>query len=131
MIGSSLGRASTSLNSVSFHTSHMEDPWVLPFPSTSSKNSIPAKTDMLFPTTFVVYQANIHHVVEPSPSSSQMEEKNPYVLPSWAVESSHSQECLDDVFPFDEAILDAMSGIKQHWEELHHRSYVLPKLDRL
>ena len=70
MIGSSLGRASTSLNSVSFFTSHMEDPWILPSPSTSSDNSIPAETDMLLHTTLVVYQANIDHVVEPSPSSS-------------------------------------------------------------
>ena len=29
MIGYSFGGASSSLNSVSFHTSHMEDPWIL------------------------------------------------------------------------------------------------------
>ena len=50
---------------------------------------------------------------------------------TWAVDSSHSQYFLDDVFPSDEAILEAMSGIEQPWEELHHRSYFLPKLDRL
>ena len=31
----------------------------------------------------------------------------------------------------DEAILDAMSGLEQPWGELHHRSYFLPKLDRV
>ena len=70
MIGSSLGRASTSSNSVSFHTSHMEDPWILPSPSTLSDTSIPAETDVSFPATSVAYQANLNHVVEPSPSSS-------------------------------------------------------------
>ena len=53
------------------------------------------------------------------------------MLLAWVVESSHSQDCLDDVFPSDEAILEAMSGIEQPWEELHHRSYFLAKLDRL
>ena len=32
-------------------------------------------------------------------------------------------------FPSDEAILEAMYGVEQPWEELHHRSYFLPKLD--
>ena len=86
---------------------------------------------MPFPTTMVAYQANIVHVVEPSPSSLRMEEEDPYVLPAWEMESSHSHDCLDDVFPSDEAILEAMSGIEQPWEELHHRSYFLPNLDRL
>ena len=86
---------------------------------------------MPFPTTLVAYQANIDHVVDPSPSSSQMEEEDLYVLPPWVVDSSHSHDYLDDVFPLDEAILKAMSGIEQPWEELHHRSYFLPKLARL
>ena len=53
------------------------------------------------------------------------------MLPAWAVESSHSHDFLDDVFPSDEAILEAMSGVEQPWEELHHRSYFLPKLDHM
>ena len=39
MIGSSSDEASTSMRSVSFHTNHMEDPWVLPTPSTLSAPS--------------------------------------------------------------------------------------------
>ena len=31
----------------------------------------------------------------------------------------------------DEAILEAMSGVEQPWEELHHRSYFLPDLERM
>ena len=41
MIRSSLGKDLTSLNSVSFLTSHMKDPWILPSLSPSSDNYIP------------------------------------------------------------------------------------------
>ena len=70
IFGSSLGRASTLLNSVSIRTFDMEDPWILPSPSTLSDNSVPSKMDMSLPTTVVVYQENLDHVVEPSTSSS-------------------------------------------------------------
>ena len=53
------------------------------------------------------------------------------MLPTWEVESSHSHDFLDDAFPSDEAILEAMLGVEQPWEELHHRSYFLPKLDHV
>ena len=36
MIGYSFGEASTSMRSVSFRTSHMEDPWILPTPSVNT-----------------------------------------------------------------------------------------------
>ena len=128
LIGSSLGRSSSLSNSVSFHTTHMEYPWIIPLSSTSS---VSFETDVPFLATMVAYQANLDHVVEPSTSSSQMEEEDPYVFPAWEVESSHSECCLDDVFSSYEVILKAMSGIEQPWEELHHRSYFLPKLDHL
>lgn len=53
------------------------------------------------------------------------------MLPTWAVQSSHMHNCLDSVFPSDEVIIKAMSGVDPPWEELHHRSYFLPELDRL
>ena len=49
---------------------------------------MPVKTTVPFPATLVVYQVNLDHVVEPSPSSSWMEEEDAYVLPAWVVESS-------------------------------------------
>ena len=81
MIGSSSDEASKSTRSMSFHTSHMEDPWILPTLSTSSE---PIMMDVPLSTTMVAYQANLECVAEPSPSSSRMEE-DPYVLPAWAV----------------------------------------------
>ena len=128
MIGSSFGGASSLSNSVSFHTTHMEDPWILPPPNPLNG---PIKMDMPFPVTMIAYQVNLDCVVEPSPSSSQMEEEDSYVFPAWAVESSHAHDFLDDVFPLDEAIIEAMSGVEPPWEELHHRSYFLLELDRM
>ena len=95
MIGSSSSDALTSMRLVYFRMSHMEDPWIIPTPNTSSE---PIVKDVSFPATIVTYQANIGCVAEPSPSSSRTEEEDPYVLPAWAVESYHSHDFLDDVF---------------------------------
>ena len=70
------------MTSVSFRTTHMEDPWILPTPSTSSE---PVETSMLLPAAMVAYQANLESTAESSPSSSWTEEEDPYVLPAWAV----------------------------------------------
>ena len=96
----------------------MEDPWILPTPNTSSD---PIMMDMMLPATMVAYQANIGCVAKPSPSSLWTEEEDPYVLPVWEVQSSHVHDCLDTIFPSDEAIIEAMSGVEPPWEELHHR----------
>ena len=53
------------------------------------------------------------------------------MLPAWAFKSSHAHDFLDSVFPSDEAIIEAISGVEPPWEELHHRYYFLPKLDHL
>ena len=128
MIGYSSDEASMSMRSVYFHTIHMEYPWILPTPSTPIE---PIVTDVSFPTTMIAYQANLKCVVEPSPSSSRMEEEDPYVLPTWVVQYSHMHDCLDMVFPSDEAIIAAILGVEPPWEELHHRSYFLPEIDCL
>ena len=82
MIGSSFGEASLSMRSVSFHTNHKEDPWILPTPNPSCE---PIEMDVPLLATMIAYQANIGFVAEPSSSSSRTEEEDPYVLPTWAV----------------------------------------------
>ena len=34
------------------------------------------------------------------------------MLPAWVVKSSHAHDCLDSVFPSDEAIIEAMSRVE-------------------
>ena len=53
------------------------------------------------------------------------------MLLAWEVKYSHAHNCLDIVFPSDEAIIESMSGVEPPWEEIHHRSYFLPELDHL
>ena len=95
----------------------MEDPWILP---SSSPLIGPIEMDVPFLATMVAYQENIDKVTKLSPSSLWIEEEDPYVLHASAVETSHAHDCLDDVFPSDEAIIEAMSGVEPPWEELHH-----------
>ena len=77
MVGSSFNEASTSKRSVSFRMSHMEDPWIPPPSSTSSE---PVMMDVPLPIVMISYQANLECVAEPSPSSSQMKEEDPYMM---------------------------------------------------
>ena len=91
-IGSSLGSESSSLSPVPFRISHLEDPWTLPSPSTSDEDPRPTKMDMSLSTTTITYQSTLGPVVDPSPSSSQTEEEDPFSLPAWAVVSSHSHD---------------------------------------
>ena len=64
MIGSSFDEASTSMRSVYFRMSHMEDPWILP---TSNTLREPIVTDVSLSVTMGAYQANLGCVAEPSP----------------------------------------------------------------
>ena len=128
MIGSSFDGASTSTRSVPFCTSHMGDPWILPSPSPSSEA---IETSVPLPAVMIAYQANLQSAAEPCSSSSQREEEYPYVLPAWAVQSSHAHDCLDMVFPSDEVIIEARLGVEPPWEEFHHRSDFVSELDRL
>jgi hypothetical protein len=38
---------------------------------------------------------------------------------------------LDLVFPSKKEILEAMTGLYRPWDDLHHRSYFLPKLRKV
>ena len=79
MIGSCFGKASYSMTLVSFRTTHMEYPWILPTLSISSE---PVETNVSLPATMIAYQANLKNVAEPCSSSSQTEEEDPYILPA-------------------------------------------------
>jgi hypothetical protein len=49
--------------------------------------------------------------------------------PIWAQGSLAETYSLDLVFPSDEAVIEAMTSPDKPWDDLHHRSYFLPKLN--
>jgi hypothetical protein len=56
---------------------------------------------------------------------------DPNLEPIWVAHSSISHDFIDDNLPSDEAILEVMSGPDRPWDDLHHRSYFLPELERI
>jgi hypothetical protein len=51
--------------------------------------------------------------------------------PVWATSLSCSHDCLDETLPSDEAIIEVMKGSDKPWDDMHHRSYFLPELERI
>jgi hypothetical protein len=51
--------------------------------------------------------------------------------PTWATSLYCSHDCLDGTLPLDEAIIEAMSGSDKPWDDMHHRSYFLPEVERI
>jgi hypothetical protein len=82
-------------------------------------------------TSEIVYQVVLDSFVVPDPITSQTDEEDPILKPVWATSSSCSHEFLDENFPSDEAIIEAMNGSEKPWDDMHHHSYFLPKLARI
>jgi hypothetical protein len=49
----------------------------------------------------------------------------------WATSSSCSHDCLDETFPSDEDIIEAMNSSDKPLDDMHHRSYFLPDIARI
>ena len=93
------------------------NPWVLP---SHHELEVPLLA------TDVAYQDIIHTAVDPvSVPLMVLEELEESYMPAWAENSLHTKDCLDMVFPSDEAILEAMCERDKICEDLHHRSYFL------
>ena len=88
------------------------DPWVLPTPH---EPEVPLS--IVEVTYQAITQATVDPILDPLTVSDDLEE---VYLPAWVEKYSHSIDCLDMVLPFDEAILEAMSGHGKICEDLHH-----------
>jgi hypothetical protein len=64
-------------------------------------------------TKNIVYQVILDSFADQDPITSHSNEEDPILEPMWATFSSCSHECLDDTFPSDEAIIEAMIGSKK------------------
>jgi hypothetical protein len=78
----------------------------------------------------VAYQAIQQATTDPDQTPTITEEDDLFPEPIWAQNSSNSQDCLDIILPSYEAIIEAMVRDERPWEDLHHRSYFLPKLSQ-
>jgi hypothetical protein len=76
-----------------------------------------------------VYSVFQQASADPDPTPAP--ELDPVIEPTWAQGSLATTDSLDLVFPFDEVILEALTGSERPWDDLHHRSYFLTELRRI
>ena len=79
----------------------------------------------------VAYQVVVNVTVDAIVTPSRVSESDEAYLSTWVENSLYSYDFLDMVFPLDESILEVMSGRDKICEDLHHKSYFLPKLSRI
>jgi hypothetical protein len=113
----------------SFHMNYFNDSWNLPSPSSTMEGTRHHGMSMPFSMTQVAYSIVQKSSTDPDPTPAQ--ELDPVLEPIWAQYSPTTTDFLDLVFPFDEAIINALTGLDRLWDDLHHRSYFLPELGRI
>jgi len=120
-----------SERSIPFYTSYSNDPWNLPSSTASCEGQ--SKYGMAIPLSVVeiVYQFVLDSFVDPDPIDPQTNEEDHVLEPVCSTLSSCSHDFLDDTFPSDKSIIEAMNGSEKPWDDMHHRSYFLPDLSRI
>jgi hypothetical protein len=124
-------RPASTGRSIPFRTSYFSDPWTLPSPTSSGEGQLHAGMAMPLSAVEIAYQVVLDSSVDPDPVTSPTDEEDPVLRPVWATSSSCSHDFLDETLPSDEAILEAMNGSERPWDDMHHRSYFLPSLERI
>jgi hypothetical protein len=110
----------------SFCMTYFEDPWILPFPSAMMDETGHSSMSMPLLATEVAYSLVQQYLVNPDPTPTQ--ELDPLLEPIWDLGSLANIDSLELVLRSDKAIIEAMTSPEKPWEDLHHRSYFLPKL---
>jgi hypothetical protein len=116
-------------NVSSFRTTYFTDPWILPSPSDTMEATRHAGMSSPLSAAEVAYSMVQQTSATPDPIPAP--ELDPPFEPIWAQNSLVDTDSLDLVLPSDEAIIEAMTGPDKPWEDLHHRSYFLPELQRI
>jgi hypothetical protein len=112
-----------------FRTAYFEDPWILPSPSSTMDEIGHSGMSMPLSAAEVAYSLVHQASVNTNPTLAQ--ELDPLLEPIWAQGSLANIDSLYLVFPSNEAVIEAMTSPDKPWEDLHHRSYFLPKLSRI
>ena len=91
---------------------HRTDPWVL---FSHHEPEVPLSI------VEVAYQAIVHTTVDSVlVPLTVLEEPEEAYLPAWIENSLDTEDCLDMVLLFDEAILEAMCGGDKIYEDIYH-----------
>jgi hypothetical protein len=113
----------------SFCMTYFSDPWNLPSPSTTMEGTGHHGMAMPLSMAEVVYSIVQQASADPDPTPAQ--ELDSVLEPIWAQGSLTYTDSLDLVFPSDEVIIEAMTSPDGPLDDLHHRSYFLPKFIRI
>ena len=104
--------------------SYFNDLWTLTSPSALMKGTW--NVGMAMPLSVAKVAYNIFQQTSANPDLTPPHELDPFIKPIWAQGYLATQDPLDPVFPFDEAIIEALTGPDKPWDDLHHKSYFLP-----
>jgi hypothetical protein len=77
----------------------------------------------------MVCQVILDSSTDPNPVTSSKNEEDPVLKLVWATWLYCSHEFLDETFPSDKAIIEAMNGSDKPWDDMHHQSYFFPDLE--
>jgi hypothetical protein len=124
-------RLASTGRSIPFLTSYFSDPWNLPSPASSSEGKLHVGMAMPLSTTEIVYKVVLDSSIDLDHATSSSDEEDPVLRPIWATSLSCSHDFLDETFPSDKAILEAMNVSERPWDDMHHRSYFLPSLEKI
>jgi hypothetical protein len=113
----------------SFCMNYFNDLWNLPSPLDSMEGIGHPSMGMPLSSVEVAYSIFQQASVNPDPTPAQ--ELDPIIEPIWAQGSLANIYSLDLVFPSYEVILEELTSLDRPWDDLHHRSYFLPKLRRI
>jgi hypothetical protein len=78
-----------------------------------------------------VYQDVLDSPVDLDPIPSSTDEEDLMSRPVWTTSLSCSHDCLDETLPSDKSIIKSINGSNNPWDDMHHRSYFLPELERI
>jgi hypothetical protein len=113
----------------SFHMTYFEDPWILPSPSATMDET--GHPGMSMPLSVAKVAYSLVQQASANSDPTPIQELDPLLEPIWAQGSLANTNSLDLVLPSDEAVIEAMTSPDKPWEDLHHRSYFLPKLGQI
>jgi len=86
---------------------------------------------MAIPLYMAEFTYNIVQQASVDPHLTLAQELDPVLKPIWAQGSLATTNSLDLLFPLDEEILKALTGLDRPLDDLHHISYFLPELRRI